>query len=187
MGCPEKNDKGESMLHYRDTKALFEWAFKDFEYRIILSKDEILKTIKVEQAWEVDRVNLVPAKEIATVVKKDIPNNVIRPEIALTTNTLTAPVKKGTVCGKVELYINDDQKIGEVDLVAAEDISHSELMSGWDGFTGGVKKVTKTVLPWVLIIVGVVVAFIIVYVIIMFAINRKHNKPKYSDFKPRKK
>ena len=32
--------------------------------------------------------------------------------------------------GKVELIINVDQKIGEVDLVAAEDISHSELMSG---------------------------------------------------------
>ena len=187
MGCPEKNDKGESMLHYRDTKTLFEWAFKDFEYRIILSKDEIMKTIKVEQAWEVDRVNLVPAKEIATVVKKDIPNNVIRPEITLTADTLTAPVKKGTVCGKVELYINDDQKIGEVELVAAEDISHSELMSGWDDFTGGVKKVTKTVLPWLIIGIVAVVVLVGTYIVVAILHNKKRNKPKYSDFKPRKK
>ena len=175
MGCPEENDAGEKMLHYRDTKALFQWAFKDFEYRVILGKDEIMKTLKVEQAWEVDRVNLVPVKEIATVVKKDIPNNVIRPEITLTTETLTAPVKKGTVCGKVELFINDDQKIGEVELVTAEDISRSELMHGWDGFTGGVNKV----LPYVLIGVGVLVALVVVYIIIAVTHNHRRYQPKY--------
>ena len=187
MGCPEKNAEGQNSLHYRDTKTLLEWAFKDFEYRTILSKDEIMKTLPVEQAWEVDRVNLVPAKEIATVVKKDISNNVIRPEITLYVTSLTAPVEKGKVCGKVELYINNDQKIGEVELVAAGDISRSELMHGWDDFTGGVKKVTKTVLPWVLIGVGAVVVLVGTYVIIAVAHNKKRNKPKYSDFKPRRR
>ena len=113
------------------------------------------------------------------MVKKDISNNVIIPEITLTVDKLTAPVKKGTVCGKVELYINNDQKIGEVDLVAADDISRSELMHGWDDFTGGVKKVTTKVLPWVLWSIGGVVFLIIAYVVVMVLINRKQNKPKY--------
>ena len=187
MGCAEENDRGEKMLHYRDTKALFEWAFKDFEYRIILSKDEILKTLKVEQAWEVDRVNLIPKEEIATVVKKDIPNNVIRPEITLTVDKLTAPVKKGTVCGKVELFINDDQKIGEVELVAAEDIGHSKVMSGWDGFTGGVKTAWTKVWPWLLIGTGALVVLVGTYVVIMISHNRKRNKQKNADFKPKRR
>ena len=185
MGCPEQNDKGESMLHYRDTKSLLKWAFEDFEYRVVLGKSEILRSVKVEQAHDLDHVNLIPAKEIATVVKKDISNNVIRPEITITVDTLTAPVKKGTVCGKVELYINDDQKIGEADLITSEDISHSELMRSWDGFAGGFVHFIKTVLPWVIIVVVVLAVLIGSYIVIAILHNKKRNKPKYPDFKPR--
>ena len=179
MGCPEQNDKGESGLHYRDTKTLLKWAFSDFEYRVILGKDEILKTLHVDQAWEVDRVNLVPVREVATVVKKDIPNNVIRPEITLYEEGLTAPVEKGRVCGKVELYINDDQKIGEVELVTAEAISRSELMHGWDDFAGNVKTVWSKVWPWLLIVGGGIIVLLGVYLIIALVHNKKRNKPKY--------
>lgn len=187
MGCPEENEAGEKMLHYRDTTALFKWAFKDFEYRVVLGKSEILRTLKVEQAWEVDRVSLIPQKEIATVVKKGLDDNQIIRTVTVRQETLTAPIKKGAVYGKVELYVNTDQKIGEVALVAAEDISRSDLMHGWDGFTGGVKKVTKTVLPWV--IGGVIVLAVLAgaYVIICIAHNKKRNKQKYADFKPRRR
>ena len=103
----------------------------------------------------------------------------------MTVDTLTAPVKKGTVCGKVELYINDDQKIGEVDLVTSEDISHSELMRSWDGFASGFINFFKTIWPYVLIVVGVLVVLVVSYVIIAIVHNHKRNKPKYPDFKPR--
>ncbi len=187
MGCPEKNEQGENSLHYRDTINLFKWAFRDFEYRVVLGKDEILRTLKVEQSWDVDRVNLIPDKEIATVVKKGMDSNQIIQSVTVTDQTITAPIKKGTVYGKVELFVNTDQKIGEAALVAAEDISRSELMHGWDGFTGGVKNVTKTVLPYVMIGIGVLVVLAVAYVIISIVHNRRRNKQKYADFKPRRR
>lgn len=187
MGSPQADENGNGGVHYRDTTALFKWAFSDFEYRIVLGKDEILRTLKVKQSMDVDRVSLVPEKEIATVVKKDIPNNVIRPEITLTETTLTAPIKKGTVYGKVELYVNNDQKIGEVALVAAEDISQSKLLHTWDNFTTGLSKIFGTVVPYVLIGVGGLVLLIGVYIAVSVVHNRNRQKQKYADFKPRKK
>lgn len=44
----------------------------------------------------------------------------------------TRPVEKGTVYGKVELYINLDEKIGEVELVAAESVEASEVLVLWE-------------------------------------------------------
>ena len=187
MSSPQADENGNGGVIYRDTTVLFKWAFNDFEYRIVLGKDEILRTLKVKQAWDVDRVNLIPEKEIATVVKKDIPNNVIRPQITLNESSITAPVKKGTVYGKVELYVNNDQKIGEVALIAAEDISQSKLLRTWDNITGAFMKITGAVLPWILIGVGAVVVLVGVYIVIAITHNRKRSQQKYPDFKPRKK
>lgn len=183
MGCPEQNDKGEKMLHYRDTTNLFKWAFKDFEYKTVLGKNEILASLKVDQSWDVDRVNLIPEKEIATVVKKGMDENQIIQTVTLTEETLTAPIKKGSVYGKVELFVNTDQKIGEVALVAAEDISRSELMHTWDGFWGGVSKVV----PYLLIAAGALVVLVILYVVIAITHNRRRRKQKYADFRPRRR
>ena len=191
MGCPEKNAEGQSGLHYRDATTLLKWAFSDFEYRVVLNKDEILQTLPVAESWDVDRVSLIPEKEIATVVKKGMDSNQIIQTITLNAESLTAPVKKGTVYGKVELYVNTDQKIGEVALVAAEDISRSELMHGWEGFSGGVKNAVNTfatdVLPYVLIGGGVLTVLVVVYIILCVVHNKKRNKQKYADFKPRKR
>ncbi len=181
MGCPEQNEQGESGLHYRDTKALFQWAFKQFEYKTILGKSEILASVQVDQAWEVDRVNLVPAKEVATVVDINMQTDQVIRTVTVYQEEVVAPIKKGTVYGKVELFVNVDQKIGEVELVASEDISRSELMHGWKDFTGGVGKV----LPYVLIGLGALLALLVLYVIIALLHNRRRNQQKYPDYNPK--
>ena len=172
MGCPIVNENGEGNLHYKDVKALLRWAFKKFEYKTVLAKREILATVKVEHAWEIDHVNLVPAKEVATVVQMDIALDQIIRKVTVYEPTVEAPVQQGAVYGKVELFVNVDQKIGEVELVAAQTIDRSALQYTWDSFVAFLGKA----LPYVLIGVGVIILLIIVYVVYAINHNRKRRR-----------
>ena len=175
MGCPIQNEQGEGNLHYKDTKALLRWGFKKFEYKTVLAKREILATIKVNHAWNTDHVNLIPAKEVATVVKMDIDADQIIRKVTVTTPEVDAPIQQGTVCGKVELFVNVDQKIGEVDLVAAQTVERSALQYAWDGVVTFFGKA----LPVVLIVLGVVVLLAVIYIVYAINHNRKRRgKPK---------
>lgn len=170
MGCPITNESGEGNLHYKDVKTLLRWAFKKFEYKTVLAKREILATIKVNHAWDIDHVNLIPAKEIATVVPMDIDTDQIIRKVTVYEPEADAPVHQGDVYGKVELFVNVDQKIGEVELVAAQTLERSALQYTWDSilaFLGGA-------LPYVLILLGVALVLVIVY--ILYAIN--HNRKR---------
>lgn len=175
MGSPELNANGESGVHYRDAKALFKWAFKQFEYKTVLAKSEILASVKVEQAWDVDHVNLVPAKEVATVVDKDTEADHIIRKVTVYEKSIVAPIEKGMVYGKVELFVNVDQKIGEVDLVAAQTIAHSELLRVWEGFKGAIGGA----LPFVLAAIGLLVLLIIAYIILNIVHNRRRKGVKF--------
>jgi D-alanyl-D-alanine carboxypeptidase (penicillin-binding protein 5/6) len=175
MGSPEYNENGESGVHYRDAKALFKWAFKQFEYKTVLAKSEILASLKVEQAWDIDRVNLVPAKEVATVVDKDMEADHIIRKVTVFETSVLAPIEKGAVYGKVELYVNVDQKIGEVELVAAQTVPHSELLRMWDGFKTTVGKA----LPLVLGVVGLLILLIVAYILLNIIHNRRRKGVKF--------
>ncbi len=49
-------------------------------------------------------------------------------KVVLEADTVDAPVTKGQVYGKVELYVNVDQKLGEINLVASESLERSDLL-----------------------------------------------------------
>ena len=172
MGCPEQNKAGETNLHYLDTIALLKWGFSRFEYKTVLGKSEILKTLPVEHNWNTDHVNLVPAKEISTVVDANMPMDQIIRKITVYEDSLVAPVEKGTVYGKVELIINVDQKIGEVDLVAAESLSESWILVAWskvsDFFTSG----------WFFAGIATLVVLIIAYIILNIVHNNRRRRQR---------
>ena len=172
MGGPLTNEQGEGNLHYKDTRALFRWAFRKFEYKTVLAKREILATIQVNHAWDTDRVNLIPVKEVATVVRSDISTDQIIRKVTVYEPEVDAPVEQGTVCGKVELFVNVDQKIGEVELMTAQTIQRSALQYALDA----VVSFLGSALPVVLIILGVAVLLVIIYVIYAINHNRKRNK-----------
>ncbi len=170
MGCPEQNKAGETNLHYLDTIALLKWGFNRFEYKTVLGKSEILSTLPVELNWNTDHVNLVPSKEISTVVDAKLPMDQIIRKITVFEESVTAPIEKGTVYGKVELIINVDQKIGEVDLVAADSLSSSWLLVTWSRVSG---FFTST---WFFVGVALFVALVVFYVILNIVHNRRRRQ-----------
>jgi len=175
MGCPDKNADGQNNLHYRDATALFKWAFKQFEHKTVLAKNEILASVDVEEVWETDHVNLVPAKEYATVVDKNMTAEQVIRKVTVYESVVYAPIEKGAVYGKVELFVNVDQKIGEMDLVAAQTLERSELLHTWNGIVA----VLGGALPILLIVIGLLVVLLIAYAV--FAVV--HNRRRRNKFK----
>lgn len=172
MSCPEQNDAGENGLHYRDTRTLFRWAFNKFEHATILAKSEILASVKVRLAWSSDHVNLVPAREFSTVVESSLdPDQVIK-KVTVYEEQIDAPVTKGTVLGKVDLIINVDQKIGEVDLVAASDLNRSWLLYALSGIGGFFTS------PWFWLGFGLLILLIAGYVLLNITYNRRRRRDR---------
>lgn len=172
MSCPDTNDAGEGGLHYRDTKTLFRWAFNNFSYNTVLAKSEILASIKVRLSWNTDHVNLVPANAYSTVVESKLDPEQIIKKVTVYEETIDAPVEKGTVLGKVELIVNVDQKIGEVELVAADSINRNWLLFAFSGvadfFTSG----------WFWLGMGLLCLLLIGYVILNISYNRRRRRER---------
>ncbi|MBQ8683157.1 MAG: D-alanyl-D-alanine carboxypeptidase [Clostridia bacterium] len=181
MGCPEENAEGQKNLHYRDTMALFRWGFNNFEYKTVLGNSEILASLPVRLSLDTDWINLVPKQEIATVVEGNLELNQIVKEITLKADVeagVDAPIEKGTVLGKVELIVNTDQKIGEVELVAAETINRSWLLYAWSQVSGFFTS------PWFFLGIGLLVLLIIGYAILNVVHNRRRRRDRLQRVKP---
>lgn len=134
LGAPKTGDNGEAGVHYRDVSRLLDWGFKDFAYKTLLQKNEPVGRIDVDLSWNTDSVALVPATDFSTIVASGVDASQIIRVVTKNQETLTAPVEKDQVLGKVELYLNIDQKIGEVELVAAESVERSDLLAAWEKF-----------------------------------------------------
>lgn len=172
MSTPEQNEAGENGLHYRDTRTLFRWAFNKFEHATVLAKSEILASVKVRLSWSTDHVNLVPAREFSTVVESSLDPDQIIKKVTVYEEQVDAPVTKDTALGKVELIVNVDQKIGEVDLVAANDLNRSWLLYAFSGLGGFFTS------PWFWLGLGLLILLIAGYVLLNIAYNRRRRRDR---------
>ncbi len=172
MSCPETNEAGESGLHYRDTRALFRWAFKRFEHATVLAKSEILASVGVRLSWSTDHINLVPEKEFATVVESGLEADRVIKRVTVFDQTVDAPVQKGDVLGKVELIINVDQKIGEVNLVASDSLKRNWLLFAISGLGGFFTS------PWFWVGMVLLVLLIVGYIMLNISYNRRRRRER---------
>ncbi len=163
LGCPTKDENGTTGLHYTDTISLFRWAFRNFTYKTLLTDNEILASVKVKHVWGRSAVNLVPKQAFSTVVENSVDPAQIIKKVTVNEQSVVAPIKAGAVYGKVELIINVDEKIGEVELVAAENLDKNVLLAA----LGGIGSIFASGWFWaVFITVFVVLGGYITYVVI---------------------
>ena len=125
----------------------------------------------MELAWSTDKVPLVAKEDFATIVDKNLDASAVRIVPVLSqTDAVEAPVEKGAVYGRAELYINIDQKIGEVDLVAGESLERSEVLAVWRTVRGVLGS------PWLYAAIGLLVVLIITYAVISILHNRRRRR-----------
>lgn len=171
MGA-QKDENGAATVHFSDAKKLLQWGFSDFSYKTLLNKNEPVDRIPVSLCWEKDTIAAVPVEEFSTIVASGVDSSQVIRKVIRYQDTLTAPVEKDTPLGKVELYLNLDQKIGEVELVAAESAEKNQLLAAWAQFLLFVKS------PWFYIGLGALLLLLLGYVILVVVHNRRRKRRK---------
>ena len=107
-----------SAKRFKNASSLLDFGFANFEYKKMISKDDVVKNIKVEKGV-VSEVKAIVDQDLGTIITKgndfNIEQNIEIPDV------VQAPIKKGEVVGKIT-YILDGEKIGECSLICDEDV-----------------------------------------------------------------
>lgn len=168
LGAPSVDAEGKRVQTngaFVDTKALYEWAFDNLRLKTVLHQEESVGQVKLDLAWNQDKLLLVPEKDYSTILPADVSETsvIITPHLP---ESVEAPVKKGQVIGTATLsYAN--QTLTEINLVAAESVERSELLHS----ANTVKEIFSSV--WFLVVVGIIVLLVIIYIILAIIYNRK--------------
>ena len=97
LGSPSVDAEGNYIAENGamiDSKALYEWAFDNLELKTIVSREQVMKEIKLELAWNKDTILLTPGQEFSTIM----PENVEASSVTITVDvpeSITAPVQAG--------------------------------------------------------------------------------------------
>lgn len=171
LGSAAADGSDRAIAHFEDTQNLYEWAFDNFSYKILLSAGQPVSQLPVDLAWSVDTVVLVSGGSFGTVVPNDLDVGavVLKPKLA-SDKAVDAPIQKDTEYGYVELYINTDQKLGEVPMVAGSSLERSALLLLWRY----VKAVFTS--PWPYIAIALFVLLVAGYVALSVVHNRRRRR-----------
>lgn len=169
LGCPDRNAAGAGGLQYDDSRALYKWAFQNLNYTTLVAKGAVVTRVPVSLSLAADSVTLVAAEDVAAVLPNDLDVQTVR-RVVLCNSTEEAPIEKGKVYGKLELYLNLDRKIGEVELVASEGVSRSQLLYVWQQISGFFSS------PWFYIAIGSLLILLFGYMLLNILHNRNRRK-----------
>ena len=167
FGAPYEDKNGNSYDNGAmiDSKNLYEWAFNNLEIKTIMDKNDLVKEIKLNYAWNKDSVQLTPATSYSTILPDDVNISSIDKTYDIP-DSIDAPVKEGDKVGSVTLsYAN--QELVTIDLLASETVERSELLTAIDGLN------TIITSKWFIIAVAAVVVLFIAYIIVATVYNRR--------------
>ena len=131
-GAPYRDSDGNKTYgHYKDTIALYKWAFRTFEMRQIVNENTSITSLKVDMGENADIVMLKPSGQFSTLLPKDLDINVIQQDTTFTcelndNKAVVAPIEKGQVMGTLDLVL-DGETLWTTNLVASQSIELSQF------------------------------------------------------------
>lgn len=178
MNSPVYNASGQKIrIEFGDTKALYEWAFNDFQYKPVLSSGEIISEVPVKLSWDTDYVSAAPETGLSAVVPKNADSSTTSVNIRWNKESYTAPIKQGDVLGECDV-IYAGEVLGTVKLIATHDVKRSTILY----ITNGIGNFFKTVFgsKIFLLVLALVGAAILLFVVICVILNSpKKRKRRY--------
>lgn len=151
-------DKNKSNVSYRyiDCKKLFDFAFKNYAFRTIISKDFVVKTIEIQGATSsTKKLDLIADSKISALITNADTYTSFIPTITI--NELSAPINKGEIVGSITYEI--DGKTYTANLLAGSDVKKSYM--------------------FILVDIFIAIAILIIIRIIFFKKKRKKRIKKY--------
>ncbi len=182
MNSTVRNSNG-AMVRYEfgDSKALYEWAFNNFEYKTVVDESAPVVEAKVNLCWEQDYVPLLLKGGLSAILPKDADSSTVQIKTETYKDSFDAPIKKGEVLGTAEISYAGEV-LGTVDLIAGETLKANFFLKA----VRTVKKAfTSTTFKLiVLIVILAIVAFILT--VIFMNRKRRSRRGRYRPYKKRK-
>ena len=172
LKSPRQKINGESYetkCSFIDAKSLFEWAFDSLKYTTLVSENEVLSEITVEDGKDADSVQLVAKTDTNVIVPAALDKSAVIIETVDKPELLKAPVAKGQDVCKADV-IYGDEVIATVDLVAAKDIELSTFLK----VINAVKSFLSSTAVKIVLVAVILLA--IVYIILVISNNKKKKK-----------
>lgn len=160
LGAPYHDSSGATPIYkfaFEDHIALYRWAFADFSYKQVLSKNDPLGEMPVLQGKNADHVILTPAEDYSTILHREMNESAVLKDIVLGSESAVAPIQKGQVLGEVKLRLSGEE-LASVPLVASDNVELSKSAH----LAAQAVKMTQTLWFRILItILGVMVVAVI--------------------------
>jgi D-alanyl-D-alanine carboxypeptidase (penicillin-binding protein 5/6) len=175
MGVPYERGLAENPV-FPLTRKLYEWCFNTFSVKTLLERGKSFGEAKLKLAWGKDHVSLMSSANFSALIPTAISISSVVYEPVLP-EVVRAPVKVGDEIGHVRIILAGEE-IGQVVLVASEDVEASRLLIVLD------KLHSLTQSFWFKFAVVFVVISVVLYIALMIVRNR--NRRRYGRVRRRK-
>ncbi len=175
FGCTNSSQK---RYDFTETKELYRWAFNNFSFEEVANSTEPVYEIPVELSSDTDFVSLYFKEPFVTILPNGADQSTLKVVKKLNSKSVEAPVKKGTVLGKAEIYYAE-KLLGTVDLVAGSDVEKNNVLA----IIKAVKNFfTSKYMKIIYIAIGaIIVGFILMC--ILLNLPKKRRKVKYKPYR----
>lgn len=112
MRAPTPKDR------FNETKLLLDYGFSNYECTTLIKSNEEIRDIPIEKGIK-NYTNLITENSCEYLKKK---NEKIEINSETTINTITAPISKGDILGKINYYDQNNNIIASTNLIASESI-----------------------------------------------------------------
>lgn len=181
LKSPMEDERGNTTFyHLDDARYLFNWAFKNFSYQVILAETAEIGEIPVQLAEGSGYVLAKPKEEVSLLWCNEIELSLInRSNITWYKKELQAPVKKGEPLGKVTLEYSGEP-LATVEIIAVSDVERS-----WSKYNLYAAKMFPQSVWFkkaliISIMLCVIYILVCIYSYFVFKNNTKPLKPKYA-------
>ncbi len=131
-GAPYRDSDGNRLNgHFKDTIALYKWAFRTFDMVEVMTENTFVANVKVDMGENADVVILKPSGSFSTLLPKDLDPAVIQQDVKITAErndneAVVAPVEKGQIMGTLTLSL-DGNELWTTNLIASQGIELSRF------------------------------------------------------------
>lgn len=164
LHSPYEEGVHEEYGTFTDAADLFRWALTKLELSTVATSKTPICEEKVNLAWGVDSVQLVPQTDFTAIVPKEADDSTIVTEWDIP-ESVDAPLDTDTVVGTASIYYADPetgekQLITKVNLVSSEKIDRSGILF--------ILNVIGTLFQsyWFIMIIAIIVLILLIYFII---------------------
>ena len=98
--------EGEAPRYITESKSVLDYGFQFFQKGLLLSKDQIVKTVEVAG----EALELVTLEDVYYTYPINNSNYIVKSEENILTN-LTPPIEQGAFCGSIKYYLKDNTVI----------------------------------------------------------------------------